>query len=159
METVLRPFLKLLREIYIGSESGEVWIIDSRPGYGFTAAIKELTAREASTPLIAGGSTIAAHTEHLRWSLEFAMGFYKGTHPSGKWEESWNVHEVNEEQWEQLQLELLVAYQELVYALKEVKDWSEPQLRTGTLALLPHAAYHLGAVKQLVIAVKGHRTV
>lgn len=157
METVLKPFLKLLREIYIGSENEEVWIIDGKPGHGFTAAIKEVTAAEASTPLVTGGSTIAAHTEHLRWSLGFAMEFYKGAQPSGNWEESWKIHEVNEEQWEQLQLALLVAYQELIYALKEVKDWSDPLLLTGTLALLPHAAYHLGAVKQLIIAAKGRK--
>lgn len=157
METVLKPFLKLLREIYIGSENEEVWIIDGKPGHGFTAAIKALTAEEASTPLVAGGSTVAAHTEHLRWSLRFAMEFYKRKQPSGNWEESWKVHEVNEEQWEQLQLALLVAYQELIYALKEVKDWSDTLLLTGTLALLPHAAYHLGAVKQLIIATKGKK--
>ncbi len=157
METVFKPFLKLLREIYIGSENEEVWIIDGKPGHGFTAAIKELSAEEASTPLIEGGSTIAAHTEHLRWSLRFAMEFYEGAQPSGDWADSWKIHEVNEAQWEQLQLALLVAYQELIYALKEVKDWSDPLLITGTLALLPHAAYHLGAVKQLVIAARAKK--
>lgn len=159
METVFKPFLKLLREVYIGSETAEVWIIERKPGHGFTAAIKDLTAKEASTPLVAGGSTIAAHTEHLRWSLKFAMGFYKGAEASGNWEESWTVTEVNQEEWEQLQLALLVAYQELIYALKDVVDWSNELLLTGTLALLPHAAYHLGAVKQLITAVKGHRIV
>ncbi|WP_316818067.1 hypothetical protein [Pedobacter nyackensis] len=154
METVFKPFLDLLREIYIGSEVEQTWIIDSNPGYGITAAIKELTAKEASTPLVRAGSTVAAHTEHLRWSIEFALKFYSGEQPSGDWEESWMVRKVNETEWEQLQLALLVAYQKLIYALKEVKDWSNPHLLKGTLALLPHAAYHLGAVKQLIIAVK-----
>lgn len=152
METILKPFLELLREIYIGSETEEVWIIDAKPGHGLTASAKELTAKQASTPQVEGGSTVAAHTEHLRWSLEFAMAFYEGRQPSGNWADSWKIHEVNEEEWEQLQLALLVAYQKLLYAIKEVKDWSDPHLLRGTLALLPHAAYHLGAVKQLIIA-------
>ncbi|WP_316810020.1 hypothetical protein [Pedobacter heparinus] len=154
MEAILKPFLELLREIYIGSETSEVWIIDGKPGHGLTATAKELTAEQASKPLVKGGTTVAAHTEHLRWSLEFAMEFYKGKQPSGNWVESWKVKEVNEEEWEQLQLALLVAYQKVIYSIKEVKDWSNPALVTGTLALLPHAAYHLGAVKQLIIAAK-----
>lgn len=154
METVLKPFLDLMREIYIGSESEEVWIIDAKPGHGLTMTIKELTAKQASTPQVEGGTTVAAHVEHLRWSLEFAMEFYEGRQPDGNWAESWKLHTVNEEQWEQLQLALLVAYQKLVYAIRDVKDWSNPQLLKGTLALLPHAAYHLSAVKQLTIAAK-----
>jgi hypothetical protein len=157
METVFKPFLELLREIYIGSEVEQTWIIDGRPGYGITSTMKGITAKKASTPIVEGGSTIAAHTEHLRWSLEFALTFYRGEQPSGNWEESWTVHQVTEEEWEQLQLALLVAYQKLIYALKEVKDWSNPHFLKGTMALLPHAAYHLGAVKQLLIAVEGHR--
>lgn len=157
METVFKPFLDLLREIYIGSEVEQTWIIDGNPGHGITTTIKEITAKQASAPMVKGGSTIAAHTEHLRWSLEFAMTFYRAEQPSGNWEESWTVHEVNEEEWEQLQLALLVAYQKLIYELKEVKDWTNPHLLKGTIALLPHAAYHLGAVKQLLIAALGHK--
>lgn len=157
METVLKPFLELLREIYIGSEVEQTWIIDGKPGHGVTAAINEITAEQASQPLVEGGSTIAAHTEHLRWSLEFAMTFYNGEQPTGNWEESWAIRKVSDEEWEQLQLALLVAYQKVIYAIKEVKDWSNPHLLKGTIALLPHAAYHLGAVKQLLIAVLGHK--
>ncbi|WEK17688.1 MAG: hypothetical protein P0Y49_12865 [Candidatus Pedobacter colombiensis] len=157
MESVLKPFLELFREIYIGSEFEQTWIIDGTPGYGFTTTIKQITAKMASTPMVEGGSTIAGHTEHLRWSLEFAMTFYKGQQPSGSWEESWRIRKVNNKEWEELQLALLIAYQNLVNAIREVNDWSNPSLLKGTLALLPHAAYHLGAVKQLIIAVHEHK--
>ena len=156
METVLEPFMELLREIYIGTNSERSWVIDHKPGYGFTAAVKQLSAEQASTPIVPGGSTIAAHTEHLRWSLYFALEFFEGKTPSSKWEESWTVREVNDAQWEQLQQDLLVAYDKLRNAILSVKDWSNKFFVTGTLALLPHAAYHLGAVKQLIIFVNSH---
>jgi hypothetical protein len=156
METVLKPFLELLREIYIGSEVDQSWIIDGNPGYGLTSTLKQISAKVASTPTVKGGSTIAGHTEHLRWSLEFAMAFYKGVQPSGSWDESWRIHKVNIGEWEKLQEDLLSVYQRLIVAIKEVKDWSNPHLLKGTLALLPHAAYHLGAVRQLIIAVQGY---
>lgn len=153
METVLKPFLEILKEIYIRSDAERTWVIDHKPGYGFTAAIQQLSAEQASTPIVPGGSTIAGHTEHLRWSLYFALEFYEGKRPSSKWEESWTVREVDEEQWRKLQQDLLVAYEKLTNAIQSVKDWSNEYLVAGTLALLPHAAYHLGAVKQLIIAV------
>lgn len=156
MESIMKPFLELFREIYIGSEVEQTWIIDGTPGYGFTTTIKQITAKTASIPTVVGGSTIAGHTEHLRWSLEFAMAFYSGQQPSGNWEESWRIRKVNNDEWEELQLALLVAYQDLVNAIKLVRDWSNPHLLKGTLALLPHAAYHLGAVKQLIIATHKH---
>ena len=154
METVLKPFLDIFREVYIGKEGEHTWVIDAQPGHGFTAAIHELSAAQASTPLVPGGTTIAAHTEHLRWSLYFALEFFEGRTPSSKWEESWKVREVDQQQWEQLQQDLLVAYDKVQHAVESVKDWSNEFLVTGTLALLPHAAYHLGAVKQLITFVK-----
>jgi len=148
MEAILKPVLELLHEIYIGPTEGHPWVIDVKPGHGFTAAIKTIDAKKASTPLVPGGTTIAAHTEHLRWSIYFALEFYKGNKPTGNWEESWIVREVDEAQWQQLQQDLLDAYEKLVAAIRGVTDWSNPFLVQGTLAMVPHAAYHLGAIKQ-----------
>jgi hypothetical protein len=152
MEALINPLLELLEELYIGSNHEPTWVIDREPGNGFTAAIKTIDSKQASTSLVRGGSTIAAHTEHLRWSIYLALEFYKGKMPSSDWNESWAVHEVNDEQWQKLQNELLQAYQKLKEAIHEVQDWSNPQLLKGTIALVPHAAYHLGAIKQLIIA-------
>ncbi|TDQ08234.1 hypothetical protein [Pedobacter metabolipauper] len=154
METTINPLLELLEELYIGSNDAPTWVIDRKPGYGFTAAVKTLTSEQASTPLVDGGSTVAAHTEHLRWSIYYALEFFKGQMPSWDWKESWNIREVNDNQWEKLQNDLLVGYHLLKQAIAGTKDWSNPHLLKGTIALLPHAAYHLGAIKQLIIAVK-----
>jgi hypothetical protein len=154
METVLKPFLEILREIYIGKIAEHTWVIDPQPGEGFTAAIHQLSAAQASTPIVPGGTTIAAHTEHLRWSLYFALEFFEGRTPSSKWEESWRIREVDQQQWEKLQQDLREAYDKVNNAVASVKDWSNDFLVQGTLALLPHAAYHLGAVKQLITFVR-----
>lgn len=154
METMLTPMLDILHELYIGTENDETWVIDAKPGHGFTQAIKRITAIEASTPIVDGGSTIAAHTFHLNWSLNFALEFYKGNQPTGNWPESWQLKKVNDAEWVALQQELLDSYHKLKAAITTVKDWSNPFLVKGTIALLPHAAYHLGAVKQLMLVVK-----
>lgn len=153
METLIDPLLDLLAEVYIGSRGEESWVIDAHPGHGFTAAIKTITAEQASTPLVEGGTTIAAHTEHLRWSLHFALKFYQGEVPSSNWEESWKIRTVNDAEWQTLQQDLLEVYNTVKQRIAGVDNWSDPFLLKGTLALLPHAAYHLGSIKQLMIAV------
>lgn len=154
METMLAPMLDILHELYIGTEDESTWVIDAKPGYGFTRTIKTVTAQEASTPIVNGGSTIAAHTYHLKWSINFALEFYSGNQPDGNWPESWKVRKVNDAEWAALQQELLDSYHTLKDTIAAVKDWSNPFLIKGTIALLPHAAYHLGAIKQLLLVVK-----
>ncbi|MVT07464.1 hypothetical protein [Chitinophaga tropicalis] len=154
MEAILKPVLNLLNELYVGVNAGPTWVIDPKPGHGFIAAIKTIDARQASTPIVKGGSTIAAHTEHLRWSIYFALEFYKGNRPEGEWDKSWLVREVDEAQWAKLQMDLQEAYDKLKTAIESVTDWSDPLMLQGTIALLPHAAYHLGAVKQQLLYVQ-----
>ncbi|RQO73986.1 hypothetical protein DBR43_00840 [Pedobacter sp. KBW06] len=154
MEDSIKGLLDLLQELYVRTHNEQSWVIDATPGHGFTAAIETISAEQASTRIVKGGSTIASHTEHLRWSLCFALEFYKGNTPPDDWGTSWKISEVNESQWIELQQDLLEAYLLVREAIAEVKDWSNPDLWKGTLALLPHAAYHLGAVKQIMLVVK-----
>jgi hypothetical protein len=152
MEAIISSLLELLEELYVGSAGKHTWVIDSKPGHGFTKSIEQIDAAQASTPTVEGGSTIAAHTEHLRWSIRVALEFFDGKMPNPDWAESWRVREVNDEEWQKLQQDLLSAYEDLKHAIAEHKDWSNQQFTQGTLALVPHAAYHLGSIKQLIIA-------
>lgn len=152
MEAIISSLLNLLEELYVGSTGKDTWVIDQKPGYGFTKTIEQVDAKQASTPTVEGGSTIAAHTEHLRWSILVALEFFNGKMPTPDWADSWKIKQVNEEEWKKLQQDLLKAYQDLKAAIAERKDWSNEQFNQGVLALVPHAAYHLGAIKQLIIA-------
>ena len=154
MENAIKPLLDILHELYIGTDKEHSWVIDRKPGHGLSRTIKELSAEEASKPLVDGGTTVASHTEHLRWSLVYALQFFAGKKPEGDWKDSWTVHQVNETEWKKLQQDLLDAYEKVKAAINDTNDWSAPNFLQGTLALAPHAAYHLGAVKQLVIASK-----
>lgn len=153
MEKLISPLLEILHELYIGVEKEHSWVIDAKPGYGFARTVKSLNAEQASTPIVDGGTTVAAHTYHLKWSIDFAMQFYEGKQPAGNWEESWTVVTVTEPEWNVLQQELAEAYEKLKATIAGVKDWSNPMLVQGTIAMLPHAAYHLGSVKQMILVI------
>lgn len=72
----LNAFLAIFDEIYIGTHGKPTWVIDREPGHGFLDTIRNISAEDASIPLRQSGSTIAAHTAHLRWSLNFALAFF-----------------------------------------------------------------------------------
>jgi len=157
MESTLQPFLDILREVYVGAGAQHTFVIDNAPDTGILSTIKNISAKEASTPSHDGGSTIAAHTGHLKWSLDYAMEFFNGNQPHWDWNDSWKRIAVTETEWAALQEELTEAYNRIAAATKNVKDWSHPAFVKGVLALLPHAAYHLGAIRQLMLIVKQHK--
>lgn len=151
-----KAVLDLFAEAYQGPAEEWTWFVThGDPNAGLFGTLAQLTAEEASTPAIEGGHTIAAHTEHLRWSLAFANTFYRGEVPEQNWEESWAVQRVDEEQWQGLQAALREQYDTLYEAIGQHSDGSDEMFLRGTIATIPHAAYHLGAIRQLVRIAKG----
>jgi hypothetical protein len=151
----LNSFLELFDELYMGVTTERSWVIDKEPGLGFTGVIRTVSAEDASRTTHEGGTTVAAHTEHLRWSLNFALAFFQGKRPDADWSKSWRVRTVNEQEWENLRSALQNEYIAVKAAIESVKDWPEdPNFLKGVLALVPHAAYHLGSIKQLILTLK-----
>jgi hypothetical protein len=147
-------FLGLLEEVMVGKTKEQTWVIDREPGHGILRTVEALTAAEASEAAVEGGSTVAAHAGHVRWSLGFALGFFQGNGPIGDWAESWTVKTVSEQEWAQLRNDLRIAYEKIKTAIQQHSDWSDPQFAKGTLAMLPHLGYHLGAIRQKMVAIR-----
>jgi hypothetical protein len=137
-ESVLELFL----EAYLGKTKAYTW---------FTGTLDGVSAEAASRSL--GGASVAAHAEHLRWSLALANAFARGEEPQADWSESWSVDRVDTEAWERLRAELRREFETLSAALETLAlDTLDAPTLTGILALAPHAAYHLGAVRQMALA-------
>lgn len=152
MTDVLRNvLLELFQEAYTGPNGPNTWFIDNRPESGLFGTLGGVSAEDASR-LSPSGSSIAAHAEHLRWSLALANAYVRGENPTPSWAESWTVKAVDTKSWDKLRADLRGEYEEVAAALGRQEDFSDPQMLTGIVALTPHAAYHLGAVRQLVNA-------
>ena len=147
--TVLRD---LFSEAYAGPNHDYTWFIDNKPDSGLLGTLSGLSAEDASRPSPTG-STIAGHAEHLRWSLAITNAMVRGEDPEQDWAESWRVTEVDEGTWDTLRADLKLEYETLHAGMAQQEDFSDPQMLTGALALVPHAAYHLGAIRQLVNAL------
>ena len=147
--------IEFLDEVYDGPSHTITWFINNDPESGLLGTVKKLTAEEASTPIIENGATIAAHVEHLRWSLNKTKSFLRGENPVRNWSESWRVRRIDPENWMLLIEQLRIEYDQLVQWLSSGVSLASDEQLKEVLALIPHAAYHLGAIRQMVLIVRG----
>ena len=151
------PTADLAKEIlYLFAETFESPLKDGNAyidrGGGVFMTLAAISAEDASRTAFPGATTVAAQTEHLRFYLVALEGFITGTHTRVDWQESWGLTSVTPEQRDALRLELRRTYDHTVALIKGFDRWDEDELG-GTLAMLVHSAYHLGALRQLLKAL------
>lgn len=156
VKTLTTLVAELFSEAYTGPNHAYTWFIGNEPGSGLLGTLDGVFAEEASTPPVVGGTTVAAHTEHLRWALALANAYTRGENPQMNWAESWSVQTVDADAWDKLRADLRSEYEALHRAIQTQQEISDEQMLTAMLAFTPHAAYHLGAIRQMVnvVAVK-----
>jgi hypothetical protein len=157
VQTLVNAIADLLTEAYAGPpDPSRTWFIDNEPDSGILGHLAGVSAAEASRP-VGGtgnpGTTIASHAEHLRWSLDMMNTNMRGEHFEGKWKESWRLLDANPTEWDRLRAELRTQFETLRDAFKQVTELPEDYV-IGGLALLPHAAYHLGTIRQMIERVR-----
>jgi hypothetical protein len=155
-ETFLNIVKGLLSEAYEGVDPGKpVWFSDSGEHSGMFRTLERVSAETASKPLLEGGTTIAAHAEHLRWSLALTNAFARGEAPAKMdWAESWTVKNVDSSAWEDLKTRLQAEYQTVVTHMPPQPDLSNPMFVTSAVAMVAHAAYHLSAMRQMLTVLE-----
>lgn len=152
-ESLFREVLEQFREVYEGPGAEYPWFIDPSPNSGLLGTLASLTASQASKPTVRGGSTIASHAGHLRWSLALANAIFAGEMDAPDIAESWRLRVVDASEWKALQSELRREYELLARNIEKQRNWSDAEFLSGAIALVPHAAYHLGAVRQMALAI------
>ncbi len=150
--SVIQSIATLFSEAYAGpANPSSTWFIDNEPDSGILGLIAGVSASEASwsTNRNQPGTTIAAHVEHLRWSLANANGALQGKPYQGNWSESWNTLDADDEKWRRLRSDLRKEFELLLENIRKQNDLTGDYL-TGVMALIPHAAYHLGTIRQQI---------
>ncbi len=131
----------LLTEAYEGSS--QVWFSDRNTG--LFSSLQGLSADQVSK------TGIAAHVEHLRWSLSKVNAMMRGEGPAMDWSQSWAVKTASEPEWKSLLEQLKLEYQFLQTHMPPNPDLNDRMFVTSGVALVAHAAYHLGAIRQMMI--------
>lgn len=142
----IKALFALLKETFEGADTdfGTMYLDQNTALF---ATLEQITAEQASAPLFEGGTTVAAHCEHLRFYIEFLNNYLNENFEIVDWKESWKTKSVNEAEWTILQGQLQKTYQTVIDTFKDVEEWTDFKI-SGALGILTHTAYHLSAIRQ-----------
>jgi len=147
----------LMRELVRGSpDPRHPTYMLNRGDRGLLDSLENVSAAAASAPN-AGGASIAAHADHLRYGIALLNRWAKGEVEPWKdadWTKSWKKGVVTEAEWRTLRDDLRREADAWVEALAMPREVTGRELGwiAGSVA---HLAYHLGAMRQIDRATRG----
>lgn len=143
--------LAVLREGWEGPAHKWSYFLDHGPDAGLRNTLAKLSASDASHAV--GGNSIAAHAGHLLFSFDAFGAFITGNRTKRDWNESWRVSTVDDAAWAKLQSDLAARYEELLRTI-ETHAGTNDGATGGSVGAVAHLAYHIGAIKQKLAALK-----
>ncbi|WP_409296668.1 hypothetical protein V1498_02100 [Peribacillus sp. SCS-26] len=143
--------IKMMKEAFEGPlpPARQSWFVNTEPDSGIFGMLKGIRAGEASKEI--HGTNLAAHTDHIRYHLWGCSEVISGRSPRMDWLESWRIKSVDEERWQEIQDQLRDEYLRFLAGIEQM-EWTG-QRADEALATIIHAAYHLGAMKQMLKSV------
>ncbi len=147
----------ILKELVRGTATDACWVLN-RGDIGLLRSLDALSAAAASAPAPAGGASIAAHVDHLRYGFELLNRWSRGENPfaDADYGASWRRGTVSPEEWIARREALATEVAHWERALAEPRELGEVEL-TGILASIAHLAYHVGAIRQIDRSLQGPR--
>jgi hypothetical protein len=147
----------IFRELVHGSPdpSARTYVLN-QGDHGLLASLDRLSAAAASETK-AGGSSVAAHVDHLRYGLSLLNRWGDGVSPPWPemdWTSSWRKTVVSDAEWTALREDLRREATRWAEALSTPRDVSD--VEAGWMAgSVAHLAYHMGAIRQIDRATRG----
>jgi hypothetical protein len=150
-----RALSKLLIEIFDGPPGNEAYVLN--PGDpGLLRQLESISASAASTRSMPGKTTIAAHVDHVHFGLALMNRWAAGeANPfaGADWDASWRRTSVTDDQWRALRDGLRHEAEKWRKVVATRSDWDDVTA-SGALSSAAHTAYHLGAIRQIIAALK-----
>lgn len=160
MQIDLTPTLiDMYRETFEGAvKPNWCWIVSGPAEDSALGSLSALTVEQAYAEPSPGRKSIAAHAAHLKFTLELTLKRLHGGNPPADWPSSFLVGVPSPAAWKQLQQDLRSAYDGVLAFFDQKRDqpisaW-EPIQVVGLAAMIGHNAYHLGAIRQLMLDVR-----
>jgi hypothetical protein len=118
-------------------------------------SLDKLSAAAASATTT-GGSSIAAHVDHLRYGLSLMNRWAAGENPwdTADWSASWRTTKVSDSEWKKLRGELRDEAHRWLESMRAPRDVDEAELN-GMVGSIAHFAYHVGAIRQIDRGARG----
>jgi hypothetical protein len=146
----------LFRELIDGPGPNAAWMLNGED-VGLLRSLDKLTARAASAAPMAGGASIAAHVDHVRYGLSLMNRWSQGDQDAwstADWRVSWNRTAVNDQEWTALRQGLGAEARTWLETIRAPRDYAEMELN-DVVASVAHLAYHFGAIRQIDRSICG----
>ena len=124
---------------------------------GLLRSLDRLTAREASRLSPEGGASIAAHVDHVCYGFDVLNRWLDGetdAFEKADYSPSWQRTDVTDLEWTNLRQRLEQQLRKWLDVLHLV-DADEQIHVTGSIAIITHLGYHLGAIRQINRSIRG----
>ncbi|MGH9399562.1 MAG: hypothetical protein ACRD00_04280 [Thermoanaerobaculia bacterium] len=151
LDAAIEQVVAVLAEALDGPKQSWSYFTDQGAEAGLFGTLARLSAADASR--VWGGTTIAAHAHHIQFGLAASAAWIAGDRTSRDWQESWSVSTVDDAAWKRLREQLRGAYDDLRRAIESHAS-SGVEAMGGAVGAVAHAAYHLGAIRQKVVAAR-----
>ena len=144
----------LLSELVDGAPISGAYVLN-RGDPGLLRSLDRLSA-EAASETHAGGASIAAHVDHLRFGLSLMNRWARGENPfaDADWGMSWRRTRVDDDGWMRLRRELRDEARSWLDTLEHPRAVDELEMN-GVIGSIVHLAYHIGAIRQIDRATRG----
>jgi hypothetical protein len=150
-----RALAALLGELIDGSASEASWILNPEDP-GLRRSLETLPASAASVVPAAGGSSVAAHVDHLCYGLELLNRWSRGEDPfaDANYSASWRRSVVSDTEWAALRDRLWREAHAWMENIRNPRPLSEAEV-TNIVSSVAHLAYHFGAIRQIDRSTRG----
>jgi hypothetical protein len=148
----IRVLTILLREALFRPDKKFAFLLN--PGDpGFVDTLKSISAETASTRPGPGRKPVVSHANHVLYGIELAnraLGGGQGVYDGADWKVAWKLETVSEIEWRELVNRLEQQSKLFIEQVNEPREWDEVTL-TGSFSIAAHTAYHLGAIRQMLL--------
>jgi hypothetical protein len=147
----------LLRELVHGPAPEFSFILNAGD-IGLLRSLDAISAEAASAQAPAGGASIAAHVDHLRYGFELLNRWSQGENPfsDADYSASWKRGVVDQDEWIDRRAALATEIAKWERVVAEPRELEGIELN-GVVASVAHLAYHIGAIRQIDKALQGPR--
>jgi hypothetical protein len=127
-------------------------------GTSLFETLNSISAGQASRRAGAECATIAAHVEHVRFYLDVLNDIMRTEKlVRVDWRNIWQtVGEVTPDEWEAQKQRLRESYKRVLDTIRNYDRWQNDYGIAGSLSVVAHTAYHLGAIRQAWCAIRSN---
>jgi hypothetical protein len=151
LERLTGPLLECLDEVF---NQGHGYFLDK--GTSLFPTLNAVSATEASESAATNGATIAAHVAHARFYLDVLDDIISTKQITKvNWREIWEtVKTVTPEEWDTERERLKQSYDRVMSTIASFDQWNGEYDIGGTISVLAHTSYHLGAIRQALAVIR-----